>query len=96
MPESDTTILRRAKDGASKHAGTAFGGLSTAAVIFIYATFVPKADFQRHVDESAQKRSKVWQELMDTRVELDRMKRRFSAIDATTNAIAENSFQDSE
>lgn len=83
MSESDTTILRRARDGIGKHANSAYNGLSAAAIVFLYATFPSKEDVDRHIDKLNAAQSKQWQQLMDNHVEIELLKRRFSSLDAT-------------
>lgn len=88
MNDSDTTILRRARDGAARHANAAFNGLSGAAIVWLFVTFASKDDVNRHIDQSNLERSKVWQKVMDQELEIDRLKRRFSMMTEQTNTIA--------
>lgn len=65
MSESDTSILRRAKG----HAGKAFGGLSAAAIVFLYANFATTSQVQREIDREHQRcieaQAKHWRDMMD-------------------------------
>lgn len=88
MPESDTTVLRRAREGAAKHANAAFNGLSGAAIVWLFVTFASKDDVNRHIDQSNLERSKVWQKVMDQELEIDRLKRRFGMIEHTNTTAA--------
>lgn len=67
MPESDTTILRR-EGLLAKHGNKAYNGLSAAAIVWLFLTFVQKDDFTRHEDKESVARSQTWQRLMDHEV----------------------------
>jgi hypothetical protein len=83
MSESETTILRKAKEGVGKHANAAYNGLSAAAIVWLFVTFASKDDVNRFIDQTNLERSKVWQKVMDQEVELQLLKRRFSGLDGT-------------
>jgi hypothetical protein len=92
----DTTFIARAKSVgagmATKRTVIAGGtGLSTAAIIWIYATFASKGDLERH----RQSQTTQWQQISALRVEINDLKTRIHAYEklldyVTTGIIRAN------
>lgn len=72
MAEGDTTFLQRAGDKLNKRKRLLVGGtgLSSAAVIFLYATFATKHELEK----TRQTQATQWQQIGQLRDELNRVK----------------------